>query len=165
MSRGEDASHDPLGHPALTDPVTELPNRLHFEAVFRILYEAGDRGYPLVLLLLDVGTGPDADAPDAVLRRIGARLGATTRRTDLVARVGARRFGTLLIDSNLHGGRIAADRILETLESLDIPDLRAGIGMAAYRGGLTGREAMMAAAGAAAEEALGRPEEPVRTAD
>lgn len=98
-----------------------------------------------------------------MLRRIGARLGTVTRRTDLVARLDGHRFGALLVDANLHGGRIAADRILEALQSLDVPEMRAGIGMAAYRDGLPGRQAMMTAAGAAAEEALGEGEDPIRT--
>ena len=38
------------GHPALTDELTGLPNRLHFEAVYRVLFPAADRGVPLTLI-------------------------------------------------------------------------------------------------------------------
>lgn len=165
VSGGRTGEVDPVGHPALTDPLTDLPNRLHFEAVFRIFFEIGDRGFPLVLLVLDVRAGREEEAPDDHLQHVATQLKSVSRRTDMVARIDGTRFGILLTDANLHGGRIVADRILETLPSADFPDLRAGIGLVGYHDDLAGRSAMMSAAKEAAEEALTTTDDPIHIVD
>src|SRR5688572_1816853 len=45
-------------HEALTEAVTELPNRLHFDVVYRLMWEAGGRGIPVTVIRFDL-TGFD----------------------------------------------------------------------------------------------------------
>ena len=42
------------GHPALTDLETGLPNGLHFDTVFHIIFAFGARGIPVTVVLLEV---------------------------------------------------------------------------------------------------------------
>ena len=97
------------GHPAITDQVTGLANRLHFELVYSYLFSGGTRGLMFTVMLLSVG-GPDI-VPEARLRALGQKIQKTTRDSDLVAHVGQGRFVVLLLGTNLPGARVAADRI------------------------------------------------------
>ena len=105
------------GHPALTDAQTGLPNALHWDTVFGIVFAQGDRGIPLTLILLEIddfsawagAKGPDE--VDRVLASLGSSLENTTRSSDLAARVGEARFAFVLMDCNMAGGRLVADRL------------------------------------------------------
>jgi GGDEF domain-containing protein len=115
-----------IGHPALTDPTTGLANQLHFDLVYRYLFAAADRGYPLALMLVS------APAPDeGTLRTLGARIQDMTRVSDLVAHLGDGRFGVLLMGCNLSGGRLAADRVETALA--EVVDGQVSIGLAAFQ--------------------------------
>lgn len=111
-----------ITHTAVTDDFTGLPNRLHLEVVFDVVFEMGDRGIPLTLVQLEID-GMDAfetahgrDRALEVIRAFGTTLGASTRRMDVFARVGQARFAALLQDCNLQGGLVAAERMRELLE-------------------------------------------------
>lgn len=110
-------SHLSGRHPALTDEETGLPNRLHFDTVFEVLFATGSRGVPLTVLLLEVdgflawAGSTDRQEVGRVLRSIGATLVPVVRKTDLVARVDESRFAFCLLDCNLAGGVLVADRI------------------------------------------------------
>ncbi|HZD03276.1 MAG TPA: diguanylate cyclase, partial [Longimicrobiales bacterium] len=81
-------------HPVLMDPVTNLPNRLHFDVVYRVVFAAGTRGFPITVLLLEAAALQDAEDE---LRELARRLSAVTRRMDLLARFDERRFVALLL--------------------------------------------------------------------
>lgn len=104
-------------HPALTDSETELGNRLHFETVFQVVFAAGHRGIPVALILLELEGLEEWErrTPLAVvsqeLREFGSLLGGSVRQVDLVARLETQRFALLLLDCNLAGGRVVADRM------------------------------------------------------
>jgi len=98
-----------VGHPAITDQVTGLANRLHFELVYSYLFAGGNRGLSFTVMLLSVG-GPGG-VPESRLRAVGQKIQKTTRDSDLVAHVGSGRFVVLLLGTNLPGARVAADRI------------------------------------------------------
>ncbi len=68
-----------IGHPALTDRPTGLANRLHFELVYSYLFEAGDRGMALTVLLLSLGAEEFESSDPETLRTLGERLQDTTR--------------------------------------------------------------------------------------
>ena len=103
-------------HEALTDSLTQLPNRVHFDVVYRLLWEAGIRGIPVTLMRFDVpGLG---SAPDLTQRKLGDCLNQVTRQMDMVARLGPDQFGVLLMDCNAFGGMIAAERFSAELGSL-----------------------------------------------
>lgn len=99
-------------HPVLMDPVTELPSRLHFDVVYRVVFAAGTRGFPITVLLMEA---PDLGGDDE-LREFARRLSAVTRRMDLLARFDERRIVALLLGCNVHGGRVAAERMVLSLE-------------------------------------------------
>lgn len=130
------------GHPALTDSVTGLANRLHFELVYRYLFLAGDRGMAFAVLLLTVDGAPAED--EATLRAVGEAVHKTTRVSDLIARVDDRRFAVLLIGTNLPGARIAADRIEGALRAL--PGAVVSAGVSAYTPDLTDPASLLDAA-------------------
>ncbi len=126
-------------HPALTDDQTGLPNRLHFDTVFDIVFAAGDRGIPLTLIFLEVDrylewtTRHGGEAVDHAMKTLGDALATTIRQTDLVARVEEARFAFVLLDCNMAGGRLVVDR----LDGLVGPfreetGLKVSIGVAAY---------------------------------
>ena len=100
-------------HPVLMDPVTELPSRLHFDVVYRVVFAAGTRGFPITVLLIEAPTLEDSLDH---LRELARRLAAVTRRMDLLARFDAGRFVALLLGCNVHGGRVAAERLVLALE-------------------------------------------------
>ena len=105
------------GHPALTDAQTGLPNRLHWDTVFGVVFAAGSRGIPLTLILVEVDRyrdwihGLDPADVDETFTSIGKTFLNTTRQSDLVARTDEGRFALLLLDCNLAGGRLVADRL------------------------------------------------------
>jgi diguanylate cyclase (GGDEF)-like protein len=107
----------PLGHPALTDDLTGLPNRLHFDAVYRVVFRAVNRGIPVSVAVMQVDGFEEAGQERGLgmVRTVGERLRRTVRGADLLARVGEGRFYLLLFDCNPQGGRIAADRYQEQL--------------------------------------------------
>lgn len=100
-------------HPVLMDPVTNLPSRLHFDVVYRVVFAAGTRGFPITVLLLEVAALHDE--PDE-LREFARRISAVTRRMDLLARFDEGRLVALLLGCNVHGGRVAAERLVLSLE-------------------------------------------------
>lgn len=99
-------------HPVLMDPVSELPSRLHFDVVYRVVFAAGTRGFPITVLLMEA---PTLDS-DEEIREFARRLSAVTRRMDLLARFDENRFVALLLGCNVHGGRVAAERMVLSLE-------------------------------------------------
>lgn len=112
-------------HPALTDPLTGLANRLHFGLVYRYAFTAGDRGMAFTMMLLSCGAQSNEE-----IGAVGQGVQDTTRAADLVSHVGGGRFVAILVGTNLSGARIAADRIEGALA--DIAPSRVCVGIAAY---------------------------------
>lgn len=148
------------GHPALTDSQTGLPNQLHFETVFEVLFAAGVRGVPLTLLFMEIdgylrwARESDPEEVERVLRTIGSTLRPAVRRTDLLARVGETRFAACLLDCNLAGAVLVADRIDGLLDPFrQACGLSFSQGGAAYDMDMRRPEDLAAAAQAALEAA------------
>ena len=144
-------------HEALTDPLTQLPNRLHFDVVYRLLWEAGIRGIPVTLMRFDLpsmGSGSNG-----AQRKVGDHLNLITRQMDMVARLGPDQLGVLLMDCNAFGGMVAAERfnaeLGAILEGLQVPFCA---GLAVCRDWMTKPDDLMAAAQAAMETACSRGE-------
>jgi GGDEF domain-containing protein len=132
-------------HGALTDPLTELPNRLHFDVVYRLLWEAGGRGIPVTLIRFEI-VGLEG-AHDEGQRRIGDLLARSTRQMDMIARLEPDQFGLMLMDCNAFGGMIAAERfhadLTPLLNELQLP-FHAGI--AAWKDSMTKADDLMTGA-------------------
>lgn len=92
-----------LQHQAMTDPVTELPNRRLFsDRLAQCVARAKREGTALALLYADldefkaINDAHGHTAGDELLRQIGARFVACVRASDTVARVGGDEFAVLL---------------------------------------------------------------------
>ncbi len=127
------------GHPALTDDQTGLPNRLHFETVFRVLFATGSRGVPLSVIIMEIdgfvswiGSSGREEVGE-FLQALGQTLLPVVRRSDLVARTDEARFAFCLLDCNLAGAVLVADRIEGLLETIGKDTgLRFSMGGAAF---------------------------------
>ena len=97
---------------SLVDEATGLPNRLHFDAVYGAVFHIGARGLPLAVVLLEL-EGPELDA--RALAKLGEAVRGATRQSDVQSRVGPRSVALLLLDCNVHGGRVVAERMVEAL--------------------------------------------------
>jgi diguanylate cyclase (GGDEF)-like protein len=141
------------GHPALTDGPTGLPNALHWDTVFGVIFAAGDRGIPLTLIILEIdqylgwAREKSTEELDRVLGSLGFALGNTVRQSDLAARLEERRFAFVLLDCNLAGGRLVADRLDVLLDSIRVEEgISFSMGVAAYDREMTRPEQLIAAA-------------------
>lgn len=134
------------GHPALTDQRTGLPNRVQFETVYRFLFDGADRGVPLTLMMVRM----EAEEESSFLS--GARqLASSTRSSDLLAHLGDGLFATLLLGCNLHGARLAADRMADVLSA--VRPLKFAIGLAPYHEDMKESSELVDAATRAVDEA------------
>ena len=145
------------GHPALTDALTGLPNRLYWDTVFGVVFAAGSRGIPLTLILLEVDDYQEwsekrsPDDSERLFQDLAETLGKTTRQSDLAARTQEARFSFLLLDCNLAGGRLVADRLEALLASIrERTGLNFSMGVAVYNREMATPESLYGAA----EEAL-----------
>lgn len=120
-------SGSPTEIPALQDELTGMPNRLHFELVYKYLFEGADRGVPMALMLTSPGPGLRREE----LRTLGERFVQITRSADLSAHLGEGVFATLMLGTNLMGARVGADRFFDTLSPL-VPGALS-IGVAGYQ--------------------------------
>lgn len=147
--------------PDLLDDLTGLSNERHFRIIYEFAFAIAERGIPLSIAVFDLhdfesyrGERGEEDAETAI-RRFGEILGGTTRQMDVVARVGETRCASLLVDCNVQGAMIFADRVLALCEDLEdewgiLPDA----GIAAYDPSMEGRpEALRDGAEAALLEA------------
>ncbi len=107
---------------ARMDPVMQVPNRPHFEAVATLELTRFHRSARAAsLLLIDVdrfkaindqfghGTG------DLVLKRVAATLRETVRDVDVPARYGGDEFAVLLVDTGQTQALVVAERLREAV--------------------------------------------------
>ncbi len=139
-------ANPPAAHPALTDELTGLPNRLQFDTVYRYLFAGADRGVALTLMMMEVHA-----AEPTLIREAGDTLHQVTRSSDLVAHLGEGRFAVLLLGSNLFGARVAADRVASALQASPVASF--AIGLAAYRDDMNDPSELMDAVRRAVTEA------------
>ncbi|HEV2671007.1 MAG TPA: GGDEF domain-containing protein [Gemmatimonadales bacterium] len=111
-----------LEHRSITDPLTGLFNRYHFEAMLkREIARCGRYGVSLSLLLVDLDRlKPLNDrwghaAGDRALSRVAAAIQKSLRGTDIAARIGGDEFAIVLPDTDAVAARIVATRIRRNL--------------------------------------------------
>lgn len=159
-SRREEEPLDPALAP-LTDPETGIANRVHFDVVYRVVFAAGTRGFPMALLLLEPKRL--SEASDA-RKRFAQGVESVTRSMDLVARFDESRFAVLLLGCNIHGARVAAERLLQTLTPwLELHETPMAIGAAAIVPEMTSGEDLIRMAEAALAAASAIPGSAIET--
>lgn len=111
-----------LEHRSITDPLTGLFNRYHFDATMsREVARCRRYGAPLSLLLLDVDRLKMVNdrwghqAGDQALTRVSVAIQKSLRGTDIAARLGGDEFGIILPDTDAVAALIVATRIRRNL--------------------------------------------------
>ncbi|MCR6661767.1 MAG: diguanylate cyclase [Luteimonas sp.] len=101
-----------------TDPVMQVPNRPHFEAMSTLELSRFHRsGRPASMLLVDVDHFKSVNdryghgMGDIVLKRIAGVLRGNVREIDLPARYGGDEFAVLLVDTDTERALQVAERI------------------------------------------------------
>lgn len=101
----------------VTDPLTGLGNRRHFDRGILPLIEQANTGTPFSMIVFDVDHFKRVndilghDVGDDVLKRVAARLASNLRAIDIVSRYGGEEFIIAMPDTLAEDARIAADRI------------------------------------------------------
>jgi diguanylate cyclase (GGDEF)-like protein len=119
---------DGLRRDTLTDSLTGIPNRRHFDqALAREWLIARRAGDPVSLLMIDVdhfkayNDRHGHPKGDACLRRLAQTLlGVTRRPSDLVARCGGEEFVVLLPGTPRRGAEHVARRVLDAVAAIGI---------------------------------------------
>lgn len=121
---------------SLTDGLTGIPNRRHFDVMLVQAWGHAQRtGTSLALAVMDVDWfKPYNDhyghpAGDACLQQVAQALSTTLcRSSDLVARYGGEEFVFLAQDTAVEGALDLAHRVSEALERLQLPHERSPLG-------------------------------------
>ena len=116
-----------LFHAALTDPLTQLPNRRAFELELDRLVEHVDpqRSFGCVAMFdfdhfKQVNDNHGHEAGDRVLREFGRVAMATARGGDVVSRIGGEEFAVLLRHASLEQAVVVCERLRHAIEEMVI---------------------------------------------
>jgi diguanylate cyclase (GGDEF)-like protein len=136
---------------ALTDTLTDLPNRRAFEERLKLAYEHAEH-FTLLYVDLDgfkqVNDRSGHAAGDAALGLVGEVLRRCVRQADMAARVGGDEFCLLLTAADPATTRVVAERVLRGIAALDLPGgvrIGASFGIATDRDGHGPHEVVAAA--------------------
>jgi diguanylate cyclase (GGDEF)-like protein len=134
-------ANDELQTASVTDPLTGLYNRRHFEARLAEELKNGDRrGVPAACFLLDVDHLKEVNdvyghlAGDAMLREFAGVIRQRTRKGDVAARLGGDEFALLLIGVTPATAQAAAERVRSAVEAAEFRFQGAPIPMTASVG-------------------------------
>lgn len=138
-----ESSRRELVRQSVTDPLTGLANRRHFDAVCsQEVARARRHGHPLAVIMIDLdGFKPINDrlghaAGDAVLRAVAEVLAANVRVTDTAARLGGDEFAVLAAETDDAGARFLTQKLENAIAATKVPiegmlvSVEASIGMA-----------------------------------
>jgi diguanylate cyclase (GGDEF)-like protein len=109
---------------AITDPLTGIYNRRHFEKIVKTEFSKAVRyKHPLSCLMIDVdhfkriNDRYGHDAGDSVLREVTELMSSSLREIDVLARWGGEEFIILLPNTMGDNARPVAERILKNISS------------------------------------------------
>jgi len=121
-------SNEQLTHLALTDPLTRLCNRRHFDAQLEDELRRAQRfGHPLSVALFDLDHFKSVNdrwghaQGDAVLQTFGDVLHRSSRRIDTVARIGGEEFAVILPATEERGAASFAEKVRAATETTTVP--------------------------------------------
>lgn len=119
---------DEIYHLLVTDPLTGLYNRRHFDEQFEtILAEHRERERPLCLLLIDldgfkfVNDTYGHPVGDEVLRTVAQLLRRFVRRNDYIARMAGDEFAMVLKNTDLENAKRIARKLHGQLRGTPVP--------------------------------------------
>jgi diguanylate cyclase (GGDEF)-like protein len=128
---------------AVTDELTGLANRRHFEQTLRLEWQRAARtNTPLTLLMIDIDNFKAFNdqnghcRADEVLREFGRTLKSCGKRAgDLAARYGGEEFAVILPNTNTKSASVVAERIQSSMLecSQNFGGLTVSIGVASRR--------------------------------
>jgi len=119
---------DQLEKLAITDGLTGLFNHRHFQE--RLSFEiqrSGRKVHPLSVILIDVDHFKNYNdknghpAGDTLLKRLAEMFHEQLRAVDLIARYGGEEFVIMLLDTELRGARVAAEKVRKAVEREKFP--------------------------------------------
>ena len=118
-----------LSRLAFTDPLTDLPNRRHFEQVMNSEIARISRyGGVCSLAMIDVDHFKNYNdtlghpAGDEVLRRLAQLMKDHIRNTDFLARFGGEEFALLMVNTSRKEAAQGVQRIIDAVEAHPFPD-------------------------------------------
>jgi len=128
---------------ASTDALTGLPNtRSCHDTLKRMLAHAGRTVTPLSLVVFDLDRFKQINdrfghgAGDDVLAAVGEVVTVTLRASDFAGRHGGEEFLALLPDTDRDGAMLAAEKLRQAIQSIDVPqvevEISASFGVATY---------------------------------
>lgn len=123
-------ANERLARHALTDGLTGLPNRRHFDrGLADMLGRATRRRQPFSLALIDVDLFKRFNdthghlAGDACLVAVARAMADTIRPSDLIARYGGEEFALLLPDTTAEEALAVAERLRQAIAAIDLSHL------------------------------------------
>ena len=136
---------------ALTDVLTELPNRRHVMAWFENAWKQSvDCDRPLSCLMIDadgfkhINDQYGHEAGDEVLRHLARQLRASVRNDDFVARLGGDEFLIVCMDTSREGALLAAEKLRQEVASLKVAVEGGGQWLGCVSVGVAQRDATIA---------------------
>lgn len=116
-----------LNELSITDPLTNLSNRRHFDKAFQDIWNFAQRkGTEVVLIMCDIDYFKQVNdtyghmAGDVVLKEVARILKNSLKRsTDFVARYGGEEFVIVLYDTNRDAAKEICTNIQQNLKSMD----------------------------------------------
>jgi diguanylate cyclase (GGDEF)-like protein len=125
-------SNEQLSHLAITDGLTGLCNRRHFDSQLEDELRRAQRfGNSLSIVMFDLDRFKAINdnwghaQGDIVLQSFGDVLQNSSRRIDTTARVGGEEFASILPATEEVGARSFAEKVRATVEALEVPLVRA----------------------------------------
>jgi diguanylate cyclase (GGDEF)-like protein len=148
---------------ALTDVLTQMPNRRHAAIFLNAAFASAVRGDPVSVVMVDLDRFKEVNdrhghrAGDEVLRAFADALQTVTRQMDLSSRWGGEEFLSILHHCTGEGAEIFLGRLRKEFETRRFPWGRVtfSAGIAQYAPGMKSAEAMLEAADTALYAAKG----------
>ena len=152
-------SHRRLEHVALTDLLTDMPNRRSGMQSLTRAWKGSDRsGQPLAVLLIDIDRFKKVNdshghaAGDVMLKEVAKVIQSAARQDDSVCRLGGEEFLVICSNASLSSAYQAADRLRQKVTELRIPvggielQTSVSVGVASKESGTKDEDALVHAA-------------------
>lgn len=135
---------------ALTDELTDIPNRRYARLYLEKEFQAARRGRQLTVVVFDLdhfkgyNDAHGHAAGDAALRTFAGALAATTRSMNLSARWGGEEFLSVLSSADVAGTLIFVDRVRQAFAAAQAgPAMTVSAGVAQYAAGMDSMDALV----------------------